>query len=150
MPGSRLTVKTAIPAERFLQNPICAALSFCYPSKDIAHLVTKLEIHIEIQTYEYPLKTFYCGGYQGSQLAVLAHPRRASFKAGYMTTIFSTNRTQKPCSWANDGEAKAGWGRYLTSLKEVRVVIHLPCCLPEDSNVFFERLPEEARLLLQA
>ncbi|KAH6875689.1 hypothetical protein BKA58DRAFT_126227 [Alternaria rosae] len=96
--GSRLTVKTAIPAEHFLQNPICAALSFRYLSKAIAHLVTKLEIHMEIQTYGYPLEPFYCGGYQGSQLAVLAHPRRASFKSGYTTSIFSTNRTQKPYS----------------------------------------------------
>jgi len=119
-------------------------LSFRYPSKAIAHLVTKLEIHMEIQDFSYPSGLFYCGGCQGSQLAVLSHPRRASFTAGYTCFIL------EPHSWANDGEAKAGWGRYFTSLQELRIVIHLPYCLPEESNVFFERLPEQARLLLQA
>jgi len=122
-------------------------LSFRYPSKAIAHLITKLEIHMEIQTFKYPLELFYCGGCQGSQLAVLAHLRRASFKAGPTDHI---GRILKPHSWANDTKIKAGWGRYFTSLKELRIVIHLPYCLPEDSNVFFERLPEQARLLLQA
>ena len=147
IPESR---RTGIPAERYQRQPYCAPLSFRYPSKAIAHLVTKLELHIEIHTFELPFKPFYCIGCQGSQLDVLAHPRRASFRAGHTTSMFMIGRFQEPHLWANDGEAKAGWGRYFTSLKQLRIVIHLPCCLPEGSSVFFERLPEQARLLLQA